>query len=171
VYIFSSNFLRGRFSAVKLLHLGLPTNCKILLFSNFSRWQMIYANLSILAHLQFNGATRSTPSQGPLPTPHFRPEAIRQQYARAWAFGARRGPATKCCRGLLRAHDCRLSSAQPPTAFLTSPGPRNIWSIGRGTLNPNCWAKGRSGRSLSDLIVFLDLTFCLKRRLVSFATL
>jgi hypothetical protein len=138
VYIFSSNFLRGRFSAVKLLHLGLPKNCKILLFSNFSRWQMIYANLSILAHLQFNGAIRSTPSQGPLPTPNFRPGAIRLQCALAWGFGARRGPVTKCCRGSLRAHASPLNNAQPAITFLISPGPQSIWSIGRGSLNPNC---------------------------------
>ena len=146
-------------------------NCKILLFSNFSRWQMIYANLSILAHLQFNGAIRSTPSQGPLPTPNFRPVAIRQQCALEWAFGVRRGPVTKFCRGLLRARASPLSSAQPPIAYLISPGPQSIWSTGRGSLNPNCWAKGRSGRSLKDLIVFLDLTFCPKSLLVSFDTL
>lgn len=138
MYIFRSNFLRVRFSAVKLLHLGLLKNCKILLFSNFSRWQMIYENLSILAHLQFNGAIRSTPSQGPPPTPTCQPEATRQQCARVSAFGAKRGPVIRSFLGLRRARACPLSSAQPPTAFLISPGPRSSWSIGRGSLNPSC---------------------------------
>lgn len=132
---------------------------------------MIYANLSILAHLQFNGAIRSTPSQGPFPTPSFRPEATKQQCARGSAFGAKREPATKYYRGSRRVRACLLSSAQPLTTFLISLGPRSIWSIGRGSSNLSCWAKGRSGRSPSDLIVFLDLTFYPKNLRVNFATL
>ena len=171
VCIFSSSSLHVRFSAVKLLHLGLLRNCKVHLFSNFSRWLMIYANLSILAHLQFDGAIRSTPSQGPLPTSRCQPVAIRRQSAPKWGFGAKRGLATRYSRGLLKGRASLSSGAQPPTTFLISLGPRTTWSTGRGFLNLSCWAKGRSGRSLNDPFAFLDLTFYPKRLLGSLDTL
>ena len=132
---------------------------------------MIYANLSILTHLQFDGAIRSTPSQGPLPTSSFRPEVTRRQCAPKWGFGARQGLAIRYSRGLLKERASLSSGAQPPTTFLISLGLRTTWSTGRGFLNLSCWAKGRSGRSLNDLFAFLDPIFYPKRLLGNLDTL